>query len=158
MSDSIHSSDDGEIPKRGRGRPSKINDEKIEQAKEAMLNGSTFKEAAEIIDVTPKWFTIWMQIGDEFPDGIYGKFRRAVLVAKQTYYSDLESSVKVHSKEDGALALEVLSRRNPRKWGKYRGEMGEIKKRLTNREKELDMLINEINELKKVAMADAVTT
>lgn len=120
------------VPKRPRptGRPTLLDNDREGRALEAILRGATDAQAAFAAGVHRDTLSDWKARGEAaddleatgapVPDDEvrYLRFFRGYTAARYAYLEALELTVHAGAREDPKLALEVLARRNPEKWGR----------------------------------------
>ena len=122
------------------GRPVKLTEQLIEGFRVVLLAGNYRTVAARLFSVSPRTLRRWMATGREFPDGIYGRFRDAVIRAEAEFEVTAVATITAAGRDDPWLLLKFLERRYPQRWGPYRGELGELKRRIRKLERMLDDL------------------
>lgn len=120
-----------------RGRPSKLTPERIQRATDAILQGNFREVAARMCGVSPRTFFNWMREGRVFPNGLYGEFRRSIIAAEAVAESSLLGEVREAAKSDARYACWILERKHPQRWGRYRGELVELRKKVREIERML---------------------
>jgi hypothetical protein len=125
--------DDDERP-RG-GRPSKLTEQILTLTVELLIRGNFRSVVATRIGVGARTFRHWMKNGKKYPDGIYGRFRTAVLKAETEAETRAVGNIMEAGKDDPKYLCWFLERKFPQRWGRYRGELGQLKKRITELEK-----------------------
>lgn len=123
--------DDGDRP----GRPSKLTPALTAAVVELLLRGNYRSDVARAAGIGFTTFRRWMRTGRQYPDGIYGRFRQAVESAESTFKTRAVGTVTSAGEDDPRLLLEYLARRYPQQFGAYRGELGELKRRIKQMEK-----------------------
>ena len=118
-----------------RGRKPKLIPEMVDAAVILVLDGNYRADVARAIGVTPSTFSHWMKAGLEFPDGIYGNLRQAVLKAEGEFKTRAVGEIVSAGKGDPWLMLAILERKYPKQFGKFRGELGEMKRRVKQLER-----------------------
>lgn len=143
-----HNPDDGDR----RGRPTKLTDALIRRAV-ALLRRFNFRGVvARRLGVNARTFERWMRLGEEhagrFPDSIYLRFRREVLAAEAYAEDRALQTIEQDGHAVDARHLEwLLERKYPQRWGRYRGELGLLKRQLAARDKTIAALRKRIADL-----------
>lgn len=128
----------------GGPRPRKLTPALIRAAVELLLVGMVEAAVARRLLVGVRTWKKWKALGRKYPGGIYGTLLHQVVAAKEEYHARACRSIEAGMGDDPWLALAVLERRYPQHYGKYRGELGELKKRareMEERVRELEKLI-----------------
>ncbi|VTS00785.1 hypothetical protein, partial : Uncharacterized protein OS=Myxococcus stipitatus (strain DSM 14675 / JCM 12634 / Mx s8) GN=MYSTI_03256 PE=4 SV=1 [Gemmata massiliana] len=134
-------------PDDGRpGRPPKLTTALILKAAALLYEGNFRCDVARAVGIAPDTFGRWMQYGRLYPDGIYATFRRVVLSSEAQFKTRAVGAITAAAKHDPWLMLTFLERKYPQQFGKYRGELGELKRRISKREKELAELVALVRE------------
>lgn len=119
-----------------RGRPAKLTDEVALGICQAILDGSFRYQAGRLFGVARRTFQTWMSTGRRFPDGLYGTFRRLVLESEAEWERKAVKAINRAGLDDDPRHMEwLLERKYPQRWGRYRGELGELKRRIADLEK-----------------------
>lgn len=85
-----------------------------------------------------------MKTGRDFPEGLYGTFRRLVIESEAEAERMAVRAIYRAGKEDDPKYLAWwLERKFPQRWGKYRGELGEMKRRIRELEELLERAITD---------------
>ena len=124
--------DDGRPPE-----PRKLTDTLIEAISRSLLRGAFRSTVCKRLGFGQRSMDRWMSLGKRFPDGIYGRLRRAVLAAEAVAEERAIARVLNAGKDDAKYLCWWLERKYPQRWGQYRGELGLLKKRIRNLEKVL---------------------
>lgn len=122
------------------GRPKKLTEKLIVAVCDVILAGNFRCVAGRMFGVSPRTFRRWMAMGKRFPEGLYGKFRRCVLESESVAEVRAVGDITRAGKTDVEHLKWWLERKYPQRWGRYRGELGEIKRKL----KELEKLAGEM--------------
>jgi hypothetical protein len=118
-------------------RPNKFTPEVRTKILLALTQGSFRDVAARSANIGPRTLNRWLNLGRQYPDGEYGKFQQAVQRIEATVETlAVERIFKAGMTEDAKLLCWYLERRWPQRWGRFRGELVELKR--------------EINELRKL--------
>lgn len=120
---------------RRRGRPTKLTPELADAIVALLINGNYRIHAAKALGVIKSTWDNWITQGYRFPDGIYGQFLGRVEVAEAQFKA--RGVNMVANSGNPKLVLKYLGIKDPRHFGEYRGELGELKRRLAEREKEV---------------------
>jgi hypothetical protein len=115
----------GERP-RG-GRPPKLTEELIEAAGLLVIRGNFRSTVARGLSIGQRTFRRWMRMGKEHPDGLYGKFRRVVLQCEATAEERALEQVMQAGRDDPKYLCWWLERKFPQRWGRFRGELTQIR-------------------------------
>ena len=108
----------------------------IELAVEHLLNGNYRCVVARSLGITMRSWQKWCRLGKQFPEGIYGQFLRAVEGAEHEFHTRAIAAITSAGKtEDPRLLMEFMARKHPELYGRYRGELGELKRRIAELEK-----------------------
>ena len=124
------------------GRRTKLIPEMIDAAVILILDGNYRADVAKAISIGSRTFTTWMKNGREFPDGIYGQFRRAVLKAEGDFKTRAVGEIVSAAKDDPWLMLAFLERKYPAQFGKFRAELGNLKRKARQLERLLEQIEN----------------
>lgn len=124
--------DDGKPPD-----PRKLTDALIEGFVRLLLAGNFRQVAAKRLGVHITTLRRWMRLGRRYPDGIYARLRSAVLAAEAEFEASAVAQIRVAGADDPAHLEWLLERKFPMRWGRFRGELGLLKKRLAELEKAL---------------------
>lgn len=125
-----------------RGRPTKLTEELALAVSLCILEGNFRYVAGKRFGIPPGRFKRWMRQGRSFPEGLYGTFRTLILEAEAEAERIAVQKIIAVGKEDDPKHLEWwLERKFPQRWGKYRGELGEMKRRIRELEELLDRAI-----------------
>lgn len=128
--------DPGDKPQ--RGRPKKLTVEIALGIAAAILEGNFRYVAGQAFGVSAERFRRWMQQGRRFPDGLYGQFRWVVLEAEAEAERRAVKSILAAGTADDPRHLEWwLERKFPQRWGRFRGELVLLRKRVAELEKML---------------------
>lgn len=99
-------------------RPSKLTPETQAVIIEAILYGSTYRDAAESAGVDYNTFNEWRKKGEDAKSGQYHEFNEAVTVANATCARNMVRIIQsAAAKGDWKAALEWLKRRRRDDWG-----------------------------------------
>lgn len=126
-----------------RGRPTKLTDSLITSAVGLLLQGNYRCVVARLLGVGFSTFRKWLRIGSKYPDGLYGHFRAAVIAAESMAEARAVATITSAGQDDPRLLLEYLARKYPKRYGAYRGELGELKRRIAELEKVVDAVAPE---------------
>lgn len=121
------------------GRPRKLTPGLIDAASALLQTGLPETQVARRLLVGRRTWATWKALGRQYPEGLYGTFQRTLVAAREEFFVQACKSVADGMGHDPWLALAVLERRNPKVWGKYGGELGELRRRI----KELEGLLGE---------------
>ena len=122
----------------GEPDPRKLTDRLIVAVVELLLAGNFRQVAAQRVGVGQRTFWRWMALGKRYPKGIYGRLRQAVLRAEAEAESRAIRAVLDAGTTVDAIHLEwFLERKFPERWGRYRGELVELRKRVQDLEREV---------------------
>lgn len=122
-------------PPAPRGRPTKLTDELALAICQCILDGNYRHVAAKRFGVHRATLSRWLNCGKEFPGSIYAIFRDMVLEAEATAEVRFVQAVIQGGLDDPWLMLAFLERKYPLRYGKFRGQLGEMKKRVIQLEK-----------------------
>jgi hypothetical protein len=121
-----------------RGRPTKLTDTLALSIALAILDGNYRYVAGRVYGVGKRTLVRWMQMGRRFPDGIYGQFRRLVVEAEAEWERAAVRSINLAGRvDDPKLLCWMLERKFPQRYGQWRGELGELKRRVKELEQQL---------------------
>lgn len=127
-----------------RGRTPKLTDELALALAQSILDGNFRYVAAQQHSVGKRTFQRWMKTGRDFPEGLYGTFRRLVIESEAEAERMAVRAIYRAGKEDDPKYLAWwLERKFPQRWGKYRGELGEMKRRIRELEELLERAITD---------------
>ena len=74
-------------------------------------------------------------LGRDYPDGLYGTFRRLVLESEaEAERLAVLSVYRVGREDDPKYLTWWLERKFPQRWGRFRGELGELKRKIAELE------------------------
>jgi hypothetical protein len=119
------------------GRPTKLTDEVTLKICVHILDGNFLCVAAKSCGVGQRTLRRWLSTGKEFPGGIYGRFRHEVLKAESAAEMIQVKRMQDASIIDWKAALAWLERKFPQRWGRYRGELRDLEKKVGYLEKKL---------------------
>lgn len=100
-----------------------------------LLAGNFRCTVAKMIGVDPATFRRWMALGKTYSEGIYARFRAAVLVAEAASEANAVATITASGQDDARHLEWLLERKYPQRWGRYRGELGLLKRRIQELEK-----------------------
>lgn len=121
------------------GRPPKLTEERL-QAILAILRRGCFRSvAARAAGISPRTLQRWMELGKRSPHGLYGRLARAVPLAEAKSEASAVAAIFAAGKKDAKFYCWFLERKYPHRWGQFRGEMGELKRRLRDLENRLNV-------------------
>jgi hypothetical protein len=104
------------------GRPTKLNAELTEQIAKLVEEGDPAEVAAGVCGIGRQTFYDWMARGKHEESGAYADFRTAIERARDLFASELRRRI-LNGDGQGVgfgrakAALEVITRRDPRRWG-----------------------------------------
>ncbi len=125
------------------GRPTKLTPSIILATVQLLMEGNFRCVVARRIGINMATFRRWMANGKRYPDGLYARFRAAVLKAETEGESRAVAGILAAGFADDASHLEwFLERKYPQRWGRFRGELGDMKKRIADLEKLLSAEAN----------------
>lgn len=118
--------DDGS--KRRRGRKPACTTSLTDQVGAILLEGNSLLVAARILGFSPATFSRWRTIGMEqgYEDGVYAQFAQVVDASIAKYKRSTVREITSFGSLE--LRLELLGRQHPAEFGRYRGELGELKR------------------------------
>ena len=119
------------------GRPPKLTPATVKLAVALALRGNFRYAVARRVGVHPKTFERWMRAGKRSPAGLYGQLRAGVLRAEAEFEIGAVAEVVEAAKSDAKFACWMLERKYPQRWGRYRGGLGELKRRVREMERSL---------------------
>lgn len=93
--------------------------------------------AAQKLGINPSTVWRWMAMGKRFPLGTYGLFRACVLEAEADAEMSLVDKVLAAGDGDPKLWCWYLERKHPQRYGRWRGELHELRTRLRELEREV---------------------
>lgn len=133
-------------PDDGRsGRKPKCTDQIIQAASVLLLQGNFRCVVADRLNIGGTTFRRWMRMGKQYPNGRYGRFRTTVVTSETEFQARSVAAItNAGMTEDPWVLLAFLERKYPKLYGKYRGELGELKKRIAELEKLLGAEPSEI--------------
>lgn len=121
-----------------RGRPTKFTDEIALGIAQCIVDGNFRYVAGARFGVGKRTFQTWMRSGLNFPDSQYGTFRRLILECEAEAERVALRAIMRAGLEDDPKHLEWwLERKFPERWGRFRGELAELKRRMRELEREL---------------------
>lgn len=129
--------EDGDGSPRGGGQPRKLTPEIATAIVAHIANGNYRVAACRAVGVSYTTFKRWIASGKKFPHGLYGQFCAAVAKAEGDAEARVVARLMDHGQEDPKMLAWFLERKFPQRWGKYRGELGEAKRRIAELEKQL---------------------
>jgi hypothetical protein len=125
--------------KKKGGRPTKLTPEITLNIAMSILEGNFRNVAAKRHGVGLRTLTRWLNLGKEYPDGVYGEFWRTIVEAEaEAELSCVAAIVRAGKTEDPKHLQWWLERKFPERWGRYRGELAELKKELAELRKLLE--------------------
>lgn len=98
------------------GRPTKLTPEKIEAVRRHLEYGNYLSVVLSVEKIPQTTHRRYMTLGEEFPEGIYAEYRSAVLTGRQKAETTLVK--RIHESDDPRIAIEMLERMSPKRWGK----------------------------------------
>jgi hypothetical protein len=124
-----------------RGRPPRLTPQ-IQEAIILLLHRGNYRRVAcEAVGVSYSTFAKWLAAGRSMPDSVYGQFLAAVVVAEREAESEAVAWILTAGRGDPKHLQWYLERKHPQRWGKYRGELGEAKRRIAELEKQLNEIL-----------------
>src|SRR5262245_9720250 len=127
----------------GRGRPPKLTEAFIQSTSTLLIQGNFRCVVAERLGVSPRTFEKWMRRGladvEQFPNSLYVRFRAVVLASEREFECQSVAAIQAAGRSDPAHLEWLLERKFPQRWGRYRGELGELKRRI----RELERLLGD---------------
>lgn len=132
----------GDGPSRRRGgQPTRLTPQ-LQEAIIVMLKRGNYRMVAcEAVGIGYNTFKRWMKTGEQIPDGLYGQFRAAVVQAERDAESEAVAWILAAGRGDPKHLQWFLERKYPQRWGKYRGELGEAKRRIAELERQLNEIL-----------------
>ncbi len=119
------------------GRPSKLTPAFVTAFVDLIGRGNFRGSTAERLGVSRKTVERWMQAGRRHPDGVYGGFRGRVLAAESKAECRAVARIKAAGADDVKHLQWWLERKYPQRWGRGRGELVEVKRRLAALERDI---------------------
>jgi hypothetical protein len=120
-------------------RPSKFTPEARVTILEALAKGSFREVAAKRAGIGSRTLKRWMKLGRMYPDGEYGKFAADVLRFEVTVeIAAVSRLLQAGMSEDPKLLCWYLERRWPQRYGRFRGELTELKREIRELQKMLE--------------------
>jgi hypothetical protein len=92
---------------------------------------------ARALNVSPRTFQRWLALGRKFPEGIYGLLLQGLTTAEGEFEAQAVIDIRKAGAEDARHLEWLLERKYPQRWGRFRGELGELNRRL----RELEALL-----------------
>ena len=118
-----------------RGRPPKLTEDLALGIAQCILDGNFRYVAARRFLIGKRTFQTWMKLGRDYPDGLYGTFRRLVLESEaEAERLAVLSVYRVGREDDPKYLTWWLERKFPQRWGRFRGELGELKRKIAELE------------------------
>lgn len=117
------------------GRPPKLTPAVIDRAVKLALTGAFRGVLARRLGVHPVTFQRWMNLGKRDSDGLDAQLRSQVHLAEAEFECNAVDAIREAGQEDAKFLCWILERKYPKRWGRYRGELGEIKRRLKELER-----------------------
>lgn len=117
--------DDGSPPV-----PRKLTSPLVAAVAEMIVQGNFRSTVAQRLRIGQRTFKRWMQLGKGYPDGIYGHFRASVVAAEAEAESRAVRAIMAAGQDDPKHLQWWLERKFPERWGKYRGELLELKREI----------------------------
>jgi hypothetical protein len=118
-----------------RGRPTKLTDALHRSFIELLLSGCYRQDACRNLGVSYATFRSWMNSGKTYPGTIYEAFLKGVLAAEARCKTNAVAQILAAGREDAKYFCWWLERKYPNEWGAYRGELGDLKRRIREMEK-----------------------
>jgi hypothetical protein len=105
-----------------------------------LISQGNFREVAcKRLRIGKRTFVRWMSLGIQYPNGLYGVLRRAVLEAESAAEAMAVSAVLAEGHLGDVRHLQWwLERKHPQRWGRYRGELEDVKKEVAELRKIID--------------------
>lgn len=114
-----------------RGRPPKISEEIILGICELIQEGNFLLVACRRYGLSQRTVYRWMLNGKKFPDGLYGLFRQMTQEAQAVAEVEAVKMIMAVGRTIDPRQLNWwLERKFPQRWGRYRGELTELKKEI----------------------------
>ena len=114
-----------------RGRPTKLTPDIALGVAQCILDGMFRYTSGKRFGVSSTTFRRWMAMGRKFPDGIYGQFRTLVLDSEAEAERIIVKALLSLGKDGDSAALRFwLERKFPERWGRYRGELIELRREM----------------------------
>ena len=105
-------------PKRGPGRPSKLEPQYVDQFLRALRMGNYRQVSAEWAGLGYRTVCEWMDKGKTDPDSKYGVFRRQVIEAERSAEIQMVGLLIKGAQSNAKHAVDFLERKFPKRWGK----------------------------------------
>ncbi|AWM38718.1 hypothetical protein GobsT_30900 [Gemmata obscuriglobus] len=121
----------------GNMRRTKISDQKIAAVAALIVQGNFRYVAGKAVGVPPRTFRDWMKRGKEYPDGLYGQFRIAVIAAEAEAERKAVAAVIAAGQDDAKHLEWWLERKFPERWGKFRGELNDLKREIAELKRQI---------------------
>lgn len=118
--------------------PRKLTEGMIRAAVALLTKGHFRTVVAQRMGIGYTTWKRWLALGKRFPDGLYGQLRAKVLQAEAAAEEKMIATILEAGKDDVEHLKWYAERKWPQRYGRYRGELGEIKRRLKQLEQAED--------------------
>lgn len=122
--------------KKKQGAPTKLTEETRKKILDGLRAALPYSHAAALAEITDRTLRDWREQGRKKPSSVYGTFLRQMGLARAAGLARLGATAYVGAvgdptkgtPSDPRLCLEILARRDPRKWGaRKQVELGNVK-------------------------------
>jgi hypothetical protein len=120
------------------GRPPLATPELVASLVACIADGNFRETAAALVGISPRTLSRWMAKGKKDPDGPYGHVYSAIVRAEGTAEGGAVKRICDAGDAEGGSVDHLkwwLERKFPERWGRDRGEITRLKKRLADLEK-----------------------
>lgn len=127
-------------------RTTKLTPEVIDAVCLHILDGNYKEVAAPAAGLSVWTFRKWLTLGRKFPDGIYGQLVQAVQDAEAQAEITQAKRLYAAAVSEWQAAVAWLERKFPKRWGRDRGEIYHLKRRLKELEALTQSLADQLQE------------
>lgn len=106
-----------------RGRPPKLTPELLKRIIRSVRLGNYPSVVCKAMGVHRNTYERWKRNGKNFPDGIYGAFRRGIREAWNKWEESAVRRLNRAGKEDPAVLFKMLACTRQDRWGGYNRKM-----------------------------------
>ena len=134
--------------------PRKLTVGTIQLAALLLQQGNYRGVVAKRIGISVSTWGRWIGLARKYPRSLYGLFADAVTASEAAFEANAVEAIRQAGTVDVAHMEWLLERKFPQRWGRFRGESGELKRQIREQAKELAELkatLAEIESLQGVA-------
>ena len=118
-----------------KGRPPKLTEAMVEAILALLRAGCYRCVACKQVGINPGTLRKWIRLGEAWPDGLYARLRAGVPLAETEAETEAIKRILQAGEVDADHLKWFLERRYPQRWGRFRGETSELKRRINALEK-----------------------